>query len=122
VCLQEVTVKFAFVIIETPESRAAIRRDRSSHREGIEKWMKLQARNGVLVGGEAFETERVTPVTVRTRRGKEPEVRSESFAGEVETLGGYVVVDVASREAAVALAKTWPDSGEALEVRPIWSS
>lgn len=37
-----------------------------------------------------------------------------------ETLGGYVIVEVADRAEAVELAKTWP-TGETIEVRPIWT-
>ena len=40
------------------------------------------------------------------------------FAGEGETLGGYVLVEVTDRGEAVALAKSRPTE-EAIEVRPI---
>lgn len=111
-------MKFAFVIVETPESRAAIRADRAAHRRAIETWMTAQAAAGVLVGGEAFETEGAAPATVR-RRGGTLEVTDAPFAGPVETLGGYVLVEVADRAAAIALARTWPASGETIEVRPL---
>ena len=112
-------MKFAFVIIETPESRAAIQADRAVHRSAIESWMTAQATAGVLVGGEAFETEEVEPATVR-RRGGSVEVTDGPFAGLEETLGGYVLVEVPDRAAAIELALTWPATGEAIEVRPLW--
>ena len=48
-------------------------------------------------------------------------VTEEPFAGESETLGGFLVVDVADREEAVELVKSWP-TGETIEVRPIWAA
>lgn len=81
-------MKFAFVIIETDESRRAITEDRARRRASIESWMAEQAGRGVLLGGEAFETEAISPVTVRrTREGQTSITEGLSAAGQ-ETLGG----------------------------------
>ena len=112
-------MKFALVIIETEDSRRHIRENRGVHRARIEAWMAEQAQAGKLVGGEAFETERIAPVTVRRTGAGEANVAEGPFAGESETLGGYLLVEVADRDEAVALARSWP-TAETIEVRPIW--
>ena len=43
------------------------------------------------------------------------------FGGGSETLGGYILVEVASRDEAIELAKSWPTE-ETIEIRPIWSA
>lgn len=111
---------FALVIVETEGSRRRAREHRTEHRESIQAWMAEQARAGELIGGEAFETERVGPVTVRRDSTGAMTVTEAPFAGERETLGGYLLVDVADRDEAVALAQLWP-TGETIRVRPIWT-
>ena len=113
-------MKYALVIIETPTSRQAIQDDRAKHRQAIEGWIADQAAAGRLVGGEAFETEAEPPATVRRLPSGEATVTDRPFAGPDETLGGYMIVDVADRDEAIAVARTWPPTGEALEVRPLW--
>ena len=112
-------MKFALVVIETEESRRGVREHRDQHRARIQAWMAEQAQAGTLIGGEAFETETVGPVTVRRDAGGAATVTEGPFAGARETLGGYLLVDVANRDEAVELAKSWP-TGETIEVRPIW--
>lgn len=114
-------MKFAIVIIENAESRRQIQEDRSTYRKKIEGWMGQQGQAGVLVGGEAFETEAVAPVTVRREADGTPRVTEGPFAGDAETLGGYIIVEAADRDAAVEIAKTWPNP-ETLEVRPLWTA
>ncbi len=114
-------MKFTLVTIETDTSRRDIIEDRAKHRKSIEAWMSEQFQAGKLIGGEAFETEKMGPVTVRRDGAGAVSVTEEPFAGESETLGGFVVVDVADREEAVELAKSWP-TGETIEVRPIWAA
>jgi len=43
------------------------------------------------------------------------------FAESKEAVGGYLILNVATEEEAVAIAKTWPllDCGSTLEVRPL---
>ncbi|MGH3544812.1 MAG: YciI family protein [Mycobacteriales bacterium] len=112
-------MKFALVIVENEASRRSIEVDRTTHRKQIETWMAKHAQSGTLIGGEAFETEKLAPVTVRRDDDGTLSVTEVGFAGDVETLGGYILVDVLNREAAVELAKSWP-MAEAIEVRPIW--
>ena len=112
-------MKFALVVIETEDSRRHIRENRADHRARIEAWMAEQAQAGVLVGGEAFETESMGPVTVRRDNEGNATVTEEPFAGTDETLGGYLLIEVTNRDDAVAVAKSFPTE-ETIEVRPVW--
>lgn len=114
-------MRFALVIVETESSRRSIELDQDRHRKHIETWMAQHAQSGTLIGGEAFETETVAPVTVRRGHSGEVSVSEAAFSGESETLGGYILVDVANRTEAVELAKSWPTS-ETIEVRPLWEA
>jgi hypothetical protein len=114
-------LKFALVTIETEQSKRGIVEDRAKHRKSIEAWMSEQAQAGKLLGVEAFETEKMGPVTVRRDNTGAVTVAEGPFAGESETLGGFILVDVADRDEAVELAKSWP-TGETIEVRPVWAA
>jgi hypothetical protein len=48
-------------------------------------------------------------------------VADADSGGDHETLGGYLLVEVADRDEAVDLARSWP-TGETIEVRPLWSA
>ena len=113
-------MRFALVIVETETSRHNLKVNRADHRKQIETWMARHVQSGKLIGGEAFETEAVQPVTVRRNAVGDVSVSEAAFSGESETLGGYVLVDVVNRDEAVELAKTWPVP-ETIEVRPLWS-
>ncbi|MFJ4526134.1 YciI family protein [Streptomyces sp. NPDC088810] len=114
-------MRFAIVVIENDASRRSIQDDRLAYRKKIEAWMGEQAQAGVLVGGEAFETEVTPPVTVRRAADGTTEVTEGPFATGQETLGGYLRVEVADRPGAVDVARTWP-TPETLEVRPLWTA
>jgi hypothetical protein len=114
-------VKFAFVTLETEESRRHVRDHRDQHKARLAEWMTKQAEAGKLVAGEAFETEHAVPVTIRRGGDGTVTVTESPATGSSETLGGYVIVEVADRAEAVDLAKTWP-TGETIEVRPIWTA
>jgi len=112
-------MRFALITIETDQSRRSITGNRDNHRAQITAWMSEQAQAGKLVGGEAFDTESVAPATVRRGPSGGVTVTDAPFCGDRETLGGFLLIEVADREEAVDLAKTWP-TGETIEVRPIW--
>ena len=110
---------YALIIIETPTSRAAISRDRQAHRAALTQWMSERAAEGVLLGGEAFETERIAPVTVR-RIDQAIIVDPAPHHAGPESLGGYVLIRADNMNEATDVAKTWPPSGETIEIRPLW--
>ncbi|WP_426365003.1 YciI family protein [Streptomyces sp. E-08] len=114
-------MKYALVIFETDESRRRIQADRAAYRKEYEGWIGGLAAAGKLVGGDALETERIAPATVRrTADGTRTVTDGPAHAGE-ETLGGWFVVDVADREEAVELARSLP-TPETVEIRPILES
>ena len=113
--------KFALVMLETAESRRHIQEDRTDHRARIQTWMAQQAQASTLIGGEAFEPETIGPVTVRHDRAGNVTVNEWPYGGDSETLGGYILVEVADRDEAVELARSWPTE-ETIEIRPIWSA
>ena len=97
-----------------PEAeRVAIRQQAVEHAEG------LRAR-GVFLGGDPL-LPTTTAVTVRLADGT-PLATDGPFAETKEALGGYSVVDVPSREEAVAIARDHPlvrVGQHAIEVRPV---
>ncbi|MGQ4487135.1 YciI family protein [Streptomyces sp. 372A] len=114
-------MKYALVIFETDESRRRIQADRDAYRKEYEGWIGTLAAAGKLVGGDALETERTLPATVRTTAdGTTTVTDGPAHTGE-ETLGGWFVVDVADREEAVELARSLP-TPETVEIRPILES
>ncbi|MER6299817.1 YciI family protein [Kitasatospora sp. NPDC001539] len=114
-------MKFALVIFETPESRRRIQADRDAYRTAYETWIGRVAAAGKLVGGEAFDTERALPVTVRKAPDGSPRVTEGPAGIGEETLGGWFVLETADREEAVELAKGLP-TPETIEIRPILES
>jgi hypothetical protein len=74
---------------------------------------------GAYVSGEALDDPRGNSVVVRPG-GATPIVSDGPFAETKEAIGGFYVIDVADRDAAVELAKQVPLSpGLAVEVLPI---
>jgi len=110
-------VKYALMILVTDESRESIRRDRAAHRARVVRWTAAQFRAGTLISGEAFDTEAEKAATVR-RGGGTVEVTDGPFHDGAEELGGYLLVEVADRAAAVELATTWPNP-DTIEVRAV---
>ncbi|MFC8721116.1 YciI family protein [Kitasatospora sp. NPDC057198] len=114
-------MKFALVIFETDESRRRIQADRAAYRKEYEGWIGSLAAAGKLVGGDALETERTAPATVRTAAdGTTTVTDGPAHTGE-ETLGGWFVVEAADRAEALELARSLP-TPETVEVRPILES
>ncbi|MCX4546151.1 YciI family protein [Streptomyces sp. NBC_01565] len=114
-------MKYALVIFETDESRRRIQADRDAHRADYQTWIGMLAAAGKLVGGDALETERDSPATVRkTTDGAASVTEGPAHTGE-ETLGGWFVIEVADRAEAVELAKALP-TPETIEIRPLLES
>ncbi|WOP38621.1 YciI family protein [Streptomyces sp. Li-HN-5-13] len=91
------------------------------YRKEYEGWIGGLSAAGKLVGGEALETERIAPATVRTvTDGTSTMTDGPAHAGE-ETLGNWFIVEVADRAEALKLAKSLP-TPETVEVRPILES
>jgi hypothetical protein len=54
---------------------------------------------------------------VRDQRVEDQRRRRRPFIESKESVGGFSIIDVPDRDAAIALAKTWP--GHAIEIREI---
>ena len=80
----------------------------------IFKWFET---NGSMIsdGGAELQPTR-TATTIRKRTGT-VSVVDGPFIESKESVGGFSIIDVPDRDAAIALAKTWP--GHAIEIREI---
>ncbi len=74
---------------------------------------------GVVVGWNRLQP-RTTAATLRTKNGK-VQVHDGPFAETKEQIGGFYIIDVADRGAALDWAARCPATGHgAVEVRPLW--
>lgn len=77
------------------------------------------ARAGVAVTMGRLQP-RTTAATLRTKNGK-VQVHDGPFAETKEQIGGFYIIDVADRGAALDWAARCPATGHgAVEVRPLW--
>lgn len=114
-------MKFMLMIIDDEPAQAALS---ASEMEkmigtvgGIEK--ELEARKMLLDSRALRPSSQAS--TVRIRGGKAI-VADGPFAETKEVLGGYFLVECASKEEAIEWAKKFPSVGSsAIEVRPIWA-
>ena len=81
----------------------------------IMSWWDDLVKSGVVKGGEELKPQR-TATTVRRVNGS-MKVTDGPFVESKESVGGFSIIDVPDRDAAIALAKTWP--GHAVEIREI---
>jgi hypothetical protein len=109
-------MKFMFLLYVPPEVR-----DEPGARASLEDWMaygRALTDAGAHVGDNALEGLE-TATTVRVRDG-ETLVTDGPFAETKEMLGGYYVVDLPDREAAVEWAARVPNAPYgSIEVRPL---
>jgi hypothetical protein len=82
----------------------------------VGQWFAQLGASGKYLGGEELQRAR-TAATVRFESGA-PVVTDGPFLEAKETVAGYALVEVASRDEAVDLASGWPGGGP-VEVRPI---
>jgi hypothetical protein len=111
-------MRFLFLIHGDREAEAALSTDerRAIVGEHIAYASMLRER-GAHVHGEALDDPARGAVV---RPGEEPIVTDGPFAETKEAVGGFYVVEVASREEAIQLAGRVPQSpGVAVEVLPI---
>ena len=107
--------KFAFLFIDdgvdyqgtpTPEQQKVY--------ADIFKWFETNG-SKITDGGAELQPTR-TATTIRTH-GDKRVVLDGPFIEAKESVGGYTIFELPDREAAVALAKTWP--GYAIEIRSL---
>jgi hypothetical protein len=111
-------MKFLFLIHGDEEAEAALTPD--ERREIVAAHMafaQMLRDRGAHVSGEALEGRDSAAVV---RPGEKPVVTDGPFAETKEAIGGFYVVECASRDEALELAGQVPQSpGAAVEVRPI---
>jgi len=107
--------KYAFIFIDdgvdyqtapTPEQQAVYGE--------IFKWFEANAQR-IADGGAELQPTR-TATTIRQRGGK-ASVMDGPFVEAKESVGGFTIFELPNKDAAVALARTWPGYG--VEIREI---
>ena len=117
-------MRFMLMFFADEEEWMALAEDaRAAAVERIGAWYGEQARAGRIVEGRRLAGKH-TGISVRLgsagRSGK-PIVIDGPFVETKEALGSYAVIEVPDREAALAVASSWP-AGGAVELRPIVES
>ena len=114
-------MRFMLMFFADEEEWMALAEDaRAAAIERIGTWYGEQARAGCIVEGRRLAGKR-TASNVRlgpSGRSGKPIVIDGPFVETKEALGSYAVVEVPDREAALAVASSWP-AGGAVEIRPV---
>ena len=85
----------------------------------IDEWFAAIGRDGKLRGGEELQPSN-TATTIRFQAGR-PLVTDGPFMESKENVAGFVTIDVADLDEAIAIAKQWPPKDQAVEIRPVVS-
>ena len=112
-------MKYVVVIHETPANLEARRKaEKSAYVGAWRAYYKALVEAGVYVGGAPLK-EVATATTVRVRDGSRL-VQDGPYAEAKEQLGGFMILDVSSLDAALDWAARCPAAATgALEVRPM---
>lgn len=109
-------MKYVMLIMDTPEGRAQYESNKEWYTEITAWYEKMGASGKLAASGEQLQA----ASTARTVRAAG--VTDGPFIETKEVLGGFSVLDVASMDEAVEIAKTWPgvDRGWiTMELRPV---
>jgi hypothetical protein len=109
-------VKYMLFLIRSDEEWEALSEDEQDY-EAIGRWWAEHAQAGHVVSGHELEPAR-TATTVRWRDGK-PYIVDGPYIESKETIAGFGVIEAPDLDAALAIARTWPAKGHAVEIRPI---
>ena len=112
-------MQFALLIYHSPEEFDMRKNDYSDpHLGAWRAYYKALVEAGVYVGANALEVPE-TGTTVRLREGKR-RVQDGPFADTKEQLGGFIIMELPSLDAALDWAARCPASSTgAVEVRPL---
>lgn len=99
---------YMLLIVEPPGQREA-RSEAEGHAvyEQMTQFAQGLRRRGLLLGGEALASRDGSPARVTTRGGQ-PAVVDGPFAEVKELIGGYFLVECATREQAIEIAGECP--------------
>ena len=107
--------KYAFLFIDDGvDYQGAPTPEQQKVYADIFKWFETNG-SRIVDGGAELQPTR-TATTIRHPNGKAT-VMDGPFIEAKESVGGYTIFELPDREAAIALAKTWP--GHAVEVRSL---
>ena len=89
--------------------------------DAMEKYHQQMAAAGILVEGVGLKPSRFG-TRIKASAGGAHSKTDGPFAETKELIAGFTIVDVASREEAIAWAMKWPalDGGAEVEVRPLY--
>jgi len=112
-------MQFALLIYESSEAFAARKNDENDPYLGAWRaYYKVLVEAGIYVGGDPLQLPE-TGTTVRLNEGKR-RVQDGPYADTKEQLGGFIIVDLPSLDAALDWAARCPaTSAGAVEVRPL---
>src|ERR1700688_3874875 len=115
----EKTVQFALLIYHLPEEFDMRKGDYSDpHLGAWRAYYKALVEAGVYIGADALEVPE-TGTTVRLRDGKR-RVQDGPYADTKEQLGGFIIMELPSLDAALDWAERCPAAATgAVEVRPL---
>ncbi len=112
-------MQFALMIYHTPEEFDFRKNDYSHpHLGAWRAYYKALVGAGVYVAGDALEVPE-TGTTVRVREGKR-RVQDGPYADTKEQLGGFIILELPSIDAAIGWAERCPGASMgAVEIRPL---
>src|SRR5215469_16951973 len=112
-------MQFVLLIYESPEAWATRKKDATDPYIGAWRaYYKALVEAGIYVGGDPLEVPE-TGTTVRVKDGKR-RVQDGPFADTKEQLGGFMIVELPSLDAALEWAARCPTaSSGVVEVRPL---
>ena len=112
-------MRFALLIYESPEAFTARNGDGSDNYTGAwREYHKALVESGIYVAGDPLEVPE-TGTTVRRKDGKR-HVQDGPFADTKEQLGGFIIMELPSLDAALDWAARCPTAATgAVEVRPL---
>jgi len=91
----------------------------SAQYAAIDAWFGELGRAGKLLGGEELQPSS-TATTIRRREGRLL-VTDGPFMESKENVAGFVTIDAADLDDAIAIAKRWPPEDQSVEIRPVVS-
>jgi hypothetical protein len=112
-------MRFALLIYESPEAFAARNGDGTDNYTGAwREYHKALVESGIYLAGDPLEVPE-TGTTVRHKDGKR-RVQDGPFADTKEQLGGFIIMELPSLDAALDWAARCPATATgAVEVRPL---
>jgi hypothetical protein len=111
-------MQFALLVYESPEAFATRNNETDSYVGAWRAYYKTLVEAGIYVGGDPLEVPE-TGTTVRLKEGKRG-VQDGPFADTKEQLGGFIILELPSLDAAIDWAARCPTASYgAVEVRPL---